>query len=42
MAQMFERDTAVFTEQYEAGAEPGVPAEAEAEAPAAEDEAQEG
>ena len=42
MAQMFERDTAVFTEQYEAGAEPGIPAEAEAEAPAAEDEAQEG
>src|SRR5829696_1748525 len=32
MAQMFERDTAAFTEQYEPGAEPGVPAEAAAEA----------
>jgi large subunit ribosomal protein L9 len=42
MAQMFERDTAVFTEQYEPGAEPGVPAEARAEAPAGEGEAQEG
>jgi large subunit ribosomal protein L9 len=42
MAQMFERDTAVFTEQYEPGAEPGVPAETAAEAPAAEGEAQEG
>jgi large subunit ribosomal protein L9 len=42
MAQMFERDTAVFTEQYEPGAEPGIPAEGEAEAPAAEGEAQEG
>jgi large subunit ribosomal protein L9 len=42
MAQMFERDTAVFTEQYEPGAEPGVPPEGEAEAPAAEGEAQEG
>ena len=42
MAQMFERDTAVFTEQYEPGAEPGVPAEAGADAPAAEGEAQEG
>ena len=35
MAQMFERDTAAFTEQYEPGAEPGVPAEAAAEAGAA-------
>jgi large subunit ribosomal protein L9 len=26
MAQMFERDTAVFTEEFEAGAEPGIPA----------------
>jgi large subunit ribosomal protein L9 len=42
MAQMFERDTAVFTEQYEAGAEPGIPAEAETEAPAPEGESQEG
>ena len=42
MAQMFERDTAVFTEQYEPGAEPGIPAEAEAETPAAEGEADEG
>jgi large subunit ribosomal protein L9 len=43
MAQMFERDTAVFTEQYEPGAEPGATAEAAGEAPAAEDdEAQEG
>jgi large subunit ribosomal protein L9 len=33
MAQMFERDTTAFTEQYDAGAEPGVPAEAAAEAP---------
>ena len=43
MAQMFERDTAAFTEQYDAGAEPGtIPAEAGAEAPADEGEAQEG
>ena len=45
MAQMFERDTAAFTEQYEPGAEPGVPADAAAdagtEAPAAESEGQE-
>jgi large subunit ribosomal protein L9 len=34
MAQMFERDTTAFTEQYEPGAEPGTPAEA----PAPEDE----
>ena len=33
MAQMFERETAAFTEAYTPGAEPGVPAE---EAPAAE------
>jgi large subunit ribosomal protein L9 len=26
MAQMFERDTAVFTEEFEPGAEPGIPA----------------
>ncbi|MCL6728657.1 50S ribosomal protein L9 [Sphingomonas hankyongi] len=36
MAQMFERDTTAFTEQYDASAEPGLPAEAAAEAPAAE------
>ena len=42
MAQMFERDTAAFTEQNEPGAEPGVPAEAGAEAPALEGEAEEG
>jgi large subunit ribosomal protein L9 len=47
MAQMFERDTAAFTEDYDASAEPGtVPAEASAEAgaeaPAEEGEAQEG
>lgn len=36
MAQMFERDTAAFTEQYDAGAEPGIPAEAEAQAAPAE------
>jgi large subunit ribosomal protein L9 len=47
MAQMFERDTAAFTEDYDAAAEPGtVPAEASAEAgveaPAEEGEAQEG
>ena len=42
MAQMFERDTAVFTEGEEPGAESGNPAEAAAEAPAAEGETQEG
>jgi large subunit ribosomal protein L9 len=37
MAQMFERDTAAFTEDYDPNAEPGATAEApEAEAPAAE------
>ena len=41
MAQMFERDTAVFTEEEEPGAESGSPAEAAPEAPAAEGEAQE-
>jgi large subunit ribosomal protein L9 len=46
MAQMFERDTAAFTEDYDPNAEPGATAEAPAEAapaeaaPAAEDEAQ--
>ena len=45
MAQMFERDTAAFTEDYDPNAEPGATAEAPAEAapaeaaPAAEDEA---
>jgi large subunit ribosomal protein L9 len=34
MEQMFERDTAALTEQYEAGAEPGATAEAAAEATA--------
>ena len=29
MAQMFEQDTAGFTEEFEAGAEPGIPAAAE-------------
>jgi large subunit ribosomal protein L9 len=38
MAQMFERDTAVFTEAYDPNAEPG----ATAEAPAAETPVQEG
>jgi large subunit ribosomal protein L9 len=43
MAQMFERDTAAFTEDDDASAEPGtVPAEAGAEAPASESEAREG
>jgi large subunit ribosomal protein L9 len=42
MAQMFERDTAAFTEQYEPGAEPGIPADAGAEAGAGEGEAQQG
>ena len=46
MAQMFERDTAAFTEEFDASAEPGIPEEAAAEAPApeapAEGETQEG
>ena len=33
MAQMFERDTAAFTEDYDPNAEPGATAEASAEAP---------
>jgi len=42
MAQMFERDTAAFTEAYDPNAEPGATAEtAPAEAPASEGEAQE-
>ncbi len=41
MAQMFERDTAAFTEQYVPGAEPGIPADAGAEA-SAKGEAQQG
>jgi large subunit ribosomal protein L9 len=41
-AQMFERDTAVFTEQDEPGEEPEIPAEAGAEAPAGEGESHEG
>ena len=44
MAQMFERDTAAFTEAYDPNAEPGAtaeaPAEASAETPAAESEQQ--
>ena len=36
MAQMFERDDAGFTEEFDANAEPGIPAEAAAETPAAE------
>ena len=44
MAQMFERDTAAFTEAYDPNAEPGAAAEAAAkapaEAPAAEDQEQ--
>jgi large subunit ribosomal protein L9 len=43
MAQMFERDTAAFIEDYDPNAEPGATAEAPveaAEAPAADDEAQ--
>jgi large subunit ribosomal protein L9 len=36
MAQMFERDTAAFTEEFDANAEPGIPEEPAAEAPAAE------
>ncbi|MGN6849446.1 MAG: 50S ribosomal protein L9 [Sphingomicrobium sp.] len=43
MAQMFERDTAVFTEEYDPNAEPGATADtAPAEAAASEGEAQEG
>ena len=45
MAQMFERDTAAFTEDYDPNAEPGATAEAPAEAPAeaqAEGEEQQG
>jgi large subunit ribosomal protein L9 len=42
MAQMFERDTAAFTEQYVPGAEPGNAPETGAEAPAAESDAQQG
>jgi large subunit ribosomal protein L9 len=34
MAQMFERDTAAFTESYDPNAEPGATAEAPAEAAA--------
>ena len=44
MAQMFERDTAAFTEAYDPNAEPGAtaetPAETSAEPPAAEDQEQ--
>ena len=36
MAQMFERDTAAFTEEFDPNAEPGATAEAPAEAPATE------
>jgi large subunit ribosomal protein L9 len=36
MAQMFERDTAAFTEEFDANAEPGATAEAAAGAPAQE------
>jgi large subunit ribosomal protein L9 len=36
MAQMFERDTAAFTEDYDPNAEPGATAEAPAETPEAE------
>ena len=46
MAQMFERDSAAFTEAYDPNAEPGAtaeaPAEAPAETPAAESEEQQG
>jgi len=38
MAQMFERDTAAFTEEYDPNAEPGATAEAPAEATPAEGE----
>ncbi|WP_416907866.1 MAG: 50S ribosomal protein L9 [Polymorphobacter sp.] len=37
-ADKFERDEAGFTEEFDASAEPGIPAEAPAAAPAAEDE----
>ncbi|MFL6754560.1 MAG: 50S ribosomal protein L9 [Sphingomicrobium sp.] len=40
MAQMFERDTAAFTEEYDPTAEPGATAEVPAEAAAAEGEGQ--
>jgi large subunit ribosomal protein L9 len=39
MAQMFERDTAAFTEEYDPNAEPGATAEAPAAEPAADSEA---
>ena len=46
MAQMFERDTAAFTEEFDPTAEPGATAEAtpeaSGEAPADEGEVQEG
>jgi large subunit ribosomal protein L9 len=43
MAQMFERDTAAFTEEFDPNAEPGATAEAPAEAaPPAESEEAEG
>ena len=42
MAQMFERDSAAFTEAYDPNAELGATAEAPAEAPAAEGEEQQG
>ena len=38
MAQMFERDTAAFTEDFDPNAEPGATAETPADAPAAEGE----
>jgi large subunit ribosomal protein L9 len=40
MAQMFERDTAAFTEAYDPNAEPGAVEAAPAESPASEDEAE--
>jgi len=40
MAQMFERDTAAFTEDYDPNAEPGATAETPAAAPEGESEAQ--
>jgi large subunit ribosomal protein L9 len=42
MAQMFERDTAAFTEAYDPNAEPGATAEVPAEAPAVAEEEQQG
>jgi large subunit ribosomal protein L9 len=42
MAQMFERDTAAFIEEYDPNAEPGATAEAPAEAAPAEGEEQQG